>query len=503
MPIQGSIPDRKAPVRGGSQDVTFVRADVRNAQSEWTEVQDCLSGEKAVKAKGATYLPVPDAELGGKTTDSRYKSYITRAVFYGVTNRTLQGLVGQVFGRETDIKFPSELEQLVNDVSGDGVGIEQQAKKTLEYVLAFGRAGILTDFPSTGRALSRADVLGGDFHPTIKLYRPENVINWRTRRYGAKVKLSLVVLKEQVDENDDTAFETEVSTVYRVLRLTEDETYTVTLYTEDPEARDEIEYVEGETITPTDSEGKAFDHIPFRFVGPENNDPEIDPAPLAPMASLNLAHYRNSADYEDSTFIAGQPTPVFAGLTEEWVNNVMKGKVYLGSRGGVMLPKGGTADLLQPTMNTMPKEAMDQKEHQMVALGAKLVEDRSIRRTATEARQDEASETSVLSSATKNVNAAYNEGLQDAQKFAGGSGEITFKLNSDFDLTSMTPQERMQLVTEWQSEAISFTEMRRGLRRGRIAFQDDDVAKAEIEENPPMTVPDPASQIPQQTPGEA
>jgi hypothetical protein len=213
------------------------------------------------------------------------------------------------------------------------------------------------------------------------------------------------------------------------------------------------------------------------------------------MANLNIAHFRNSADYEDACFIAGQPTPYFAGLTTEWVKNVMKGKAYLGSRGGIMLPKGGTAGLLQATANSMPKEAMEHKEKQMVALGAKLVEERTIRRTATESRQDEASETSILSSSTKNVNVAYNNALTWASQFAGGSTEFEFEINSDFDLSSMTPNERQQLIQEWQSEAITWKEMRTALRRTRVVFQDDEAAKTNISENPVLSVEEPPNVV--------
>lgn len=471
-------------------NVSYVRPEVRENTLRWQKILDCVKGEDAVKSRQDTYLPIPDAQLGGKTTDQRYKDYVNRAVFYNVTGRTLTGLVGQVFGRESTIEMPSELEGLVDDVAGTGVGIEQQAKKSLEHVLSIGRCGLLADYPKTVGPTTKAQLDSGEIRPVLRLYTGPNIINWRTMRVGAKYKLSLVVLVESLDVEDD-GFESKTAVAYRVLRL-ENGVYTQQMYVEETADGKTNVNEHGEKVTPRDHAGNTFDTIPFTFMGPENNDADIDPAPLYAMSNLNIAHYRNSADYEDACFIAGQPTPVFAGLTEEWVNNVMKGKVYLGARGGVMLPKGGTAQLLQVQANSMPKEAMEHKEHQMVALGAKLVEERSIRRTATEARQDEASETSILSSSTKNVNAAYVSALKWAQLFTGGTGEIVFKLNSDFDLSNMTPAERQQLVAEWQAEAITFGEMRTALKRTRIAYEDDEIAKADIAANPPITIEEPA-----------
>ncbi|MBL1368232.1 DUF4055 domain-containing protein, partial [Acinetobacter baumannii] len=109
-----------------------------------------------------------------------------------------------------------------------------------------------------------------------------------------------------------------------------------------------------------------MDEIPFMFVGSHNNDPEIDNPPMYDLAELNIAHYRNSADYEEAVYMMGQPTYWFSGLTKEWIKEVLGGKIQLGSVGGVLLPANSSAGLLQPTPNTMAKEAMDQKENQMV-----------------------------------------------------------------------------------------------------------------------------------------
>lgn len=490
--INKPVPTINSPHgKDSSPNVSYVRPEVTSALSRWNQITDCIAGQDAIKFKKDKYLPIPDLDVGGGASDQRYTNYINRAVFYNVTGRTLAGLVGQVFGRETVTEFPPELALLETDVAGAGVSIEQQAKKVLENVLSLGRAGLLADFPKTETIVTKEQEQSGELRPIIKAYRPENIINWRTKRVGAKVMLSLVVLVETVDVEDD-GFEVTTATAYRVLRLNEAGEYTVQVYIEDntngvitmsPETE--------EPIVPTKADGSTFDFIPFQFVGPENNDANIDAAPLYSLSNLNIAHYRNSADFEDSCFVAGQPTAVFTGLTEEWVNNVMKGKVYFGARGGVMLPKGGMATLLQANPNNMPMAAMEHKEKQMVALGAKLVQEQNIRRTATEARQDEASETSILGSATKNVNAAYTQALLWAQLFTNGDGKITFTLNSDFDLSNMTPAERQQLVAEWQSEAITWAEMRTALKRARIAYEDDDKAKTAIEEDPPITVMDP------------
>ena len=184
-----------------------------------------------------------------------------------------------------------------------------------------------------------------------------------------------------------------------------------------------------------------MEELPFMFIGSKNNDPTIDEPPLYPIASLNLAHYRNSADYEEACFITGQPTPVAIGLTESWLDTIMKGVFKLGSRAFVPLPAEADAKLLQAEPNIMPIEAMKHKEDQMMAIGAKLVETEitSAERTATEVTVENASETSILESTAVNVSRALEWALTKCVLLLGESveenseteeGNVTYELLS-------------------------------------------------------------------------
>ena len=106
--------------------------------------------------------------------------------------------------------------------------------------------------------------------------------------------------------------------------------------------------------------------IPFTFVGAQNNDPSIDESPLYDIAMINLGHYRNSADYEDSVFWCGQAQPWISGLDEQWRDWMEKNGVYVGSRAPMMLPAGGQFGYAQPLPNTLVKEAMADKNQMMI-----------------------------------------------------------------------------------------------------------------------------------------
>ncbi len=462
-----------ATITKNSPNVAFKRKELKYLLKQYTLIEDCLEGEEKVKSRGVSYLPQPNAEDESEENLSRYSAYKTRAVFYNVTKRTLNGLVGQIFARDAAIDVPELLKPVVDNANGGGVSIIQLAKRACADVLAYGRSGLFVDYPVTDAPATKAELESGEIRPTINVYKPSDIINWRKKARGAKEILSLVVLHETYVYSDD-GFEMKEADQWRVLRINEEtDVYTVEVWRKNAAL---FEIAEGPYI-PSDSSGKALNEIPFTFIGSDDNDDLPNKPPLYDLASLNIAHYRNSADYEESCFIVGQPTPYFAGLTEEWVKDVLKGTVSLGSRGAVPLPEGGSAGLLQVTANSMPFEAMEHKERQMVALGAKLVEQSSVQRTATEANLENASETSTLSSSAKNVSNAFLFALNWCAAFAGATGNIKFELHTDFDLAHMTSQERQQLISEWQAGAIAFEEMRYSLRRSGIARLDDVAAK--------------------------
>lgn len=490
--VISAVAPQPAQQRNGP-NIAYVRPEVDDLLTRWNLIRHCLAGEEVVKKEGDKYLPRPNATDTSEENKKRYEQYVLRAVFYNATARTHNGHVGQVFADDPKMELPTTLDPLIENVDGAGVPLEQQASKTLGKVLAFGRAALLADYPVVEKAATQKDIQEGLIRPTITLFDPWDVINWRTITVGGVVKLCLIVISESYVKNDD-GFEEVYDDQWRVLRLDDQGLYVVEEWVRDPDNKQEfiIRTTEGKKhqYFPSDSKGIRLDYIPLTFVGSVNNDATPDLPPLYDLASLNIAHYRNSADYEEASYLCGQPTPVLSGLTEDWVKDVLKGAIYFGSRAAIMLPKEASAELLQAEPNMIPKEAMEAKEKQMVALGAKLVEQRSVQRTATEAAMDDASETSVLATVAENVSAAYRAVLKWALNFVdkADTTELIFELNKDFTLSSLDSATQAQIISAWQSKAIAFSEMRHVLRKAGIATLDDEAAKEEIE-NDPLNMP--------------
>lgn len=451
-------------------------------RKSWRLIRDVLEGEAAVKAAKRVYLPMPNPEDDSSENVERYKAYVERAAFMPFTFRTQQGLVGQVFFRDPVVKIPATMPFLENNINGNGLSLTQQARRVVLEVTGLGRHGLLADYPNVEGPASQADLNSGRVRPTVVQWQAEDIINWRTKVVGGVHVLTLVVLSEQWCCKDD-GFKQDFKPQYRVLRLEDGVGYTVEIWREQEEGN---EIVVHEKYTPKMGNGKPWDHIPFYFIGSENNDPDPDKPPLEDLARLNIAHYRNSADYEESVFMVGQPTPWIAGVNESWVRDVLKGTIYLGSRGLVPLPMGGQAGLLQATANTLAFGAMEHKEKQAVSLGAKLIENQQVQRTATEVSSEAVVENSVLATIAHNVSDAYVKVLTDCVAFTTVTpGTIEFELNTDFEITSQSPQERAQLIAEWQADAISFEEMRYNLKQAGVAYLDDKKARAQIDSEEP------------------
>lgn len=496
--------------------IDYTRDEVKNQLNKWRKIRDCLAGQDKVKEQGTLYLPMPNAHDKSEENVERYRGYKARAVFLDAVSNTVEGLVGQVFSTDPVVDLPPSMKLLQEDVDGDGVTLAQRAKTTLANTLALGRTGLLVDFPEAAvseregdvdgegnqltRDFTRQEMLDGTARANVLQFDPENVINWRYTVVGGKRVLSLVVIAMRYISYDD-GFEVKHDDEWRVLRLVGGQ-YVVELWrlgaqvqgpgntTGGTNQRGASDFILYKTYTPRDASGKPLDYIPFTFVGSLNNNESPDKPPMYDIAELNLAHYRNSADYEDNVYMLGQGTPVATGLSASWVKEVWKDEpLQLGSRGIVPLPAGGDFKIVASPENGMVLEAMNQKERQMAMLGAQLVEKKEVQRTLGEAQMERAVVESTLVQCAKNTASAIQKCLRWAAAFYGEDTDqsekntsVVFELSTDFAINKLSAEERKALIAEYQGGLLSFTEARNGLRQSGIAYLDDKEAKAEIDQ---------------------
>jgi len=438
----------------------------------WKKVRDCVGGSATVKEAGISYLPKPNPEDKSTQNTDRYNDYKARANYVNFTGHTKKGMSGMVFRKESTIELPTAIEYIKENANGSGLTLDQLTKDILNQTLETGRHGLLVDYPDVEEGLTQAQVNASNLQAHIMGYPSESVINWRTSVVSGKKVLSLVVLQEPQEKVSDDGFSVQRVMYHRVLAL-EEGTYIQYLYNENDEQVAEF--------IPRKSDGAAWDLIPFTFVGSENNDETIDEAPLYDLAEVNLAHYRNSADYEESSFMVGQPTLFLSGFTQTWIDDNLKGTVSLGSRGGIPGPEGATAELLQANPNQMPLEGMKEKEQQMIKIGARVIQDASGTETAEAAKIRFSGQNSQLADIVGNIESAVSRCIEWVSEFMGSDSGFSIEINRQFYDANLDAQQVMALVQLADRGDIAQPDVRSALRRA--GWVDAGRTDEEIEED--------------------
>lgn len=436
-----------------TNDVSFKRPEYIEALDRWLTVRDVCAGQHRVVDR----LPYINRHDKSEENIERNKSYRERAVFKNATGHTRNGLIGLAFHKDPTLTVPAKLVYLQDNANGAGVSIYQQSQGSLERVLETGRHGLFVDFHEDGG-------IGG--HSVILTYAAEDIINWRTGMVEGHNVLTMVILREMNEEAD--GFGLKCTEQFRELALGDDGLYVCRVWRrKGPRGGGPLEVVE--EYEPK-GKGGRLKEIPFTFIGAQNNDPSIDEAPLYDISMINLGHYRNSADYEDSVFWCGQAQPWISGVDEQWLEMARREGVYVGSRAPIPVPAGETFGFAQPQPNTLVKEAMADKNQMMIELGARMVVASLTAKTATESRGDQSASTSVLAICVANINEAYTRALGWCAQFLGVTGKTAYQVNQEFVELSADPQMITALVGLWQSGGFAKADLRGYLRKlGLIA----------------------------------
>lgn len=454
-------------------------------------VYDVVGGEFLLKKrdneKPGTYLRVINSLDMSEYNRRLNASYSKSAVFYNVTGRTLVGLLGMLYRIEPIIpELPSMMEYIKIDIDGNGMGINQQSHAVSSEVIQVGRHGLLTDMPikEDGGITTVADVSNG-LRPFIKRYDALDIIDWDESVVNGLTKPNLIVLMEKFTHFvDEMRIKKETKKRFRILRLT-DNRYTQQLWVEgEDEPEEEFEILDGT--------GNVFDEIPFVIIGSENNDLSIDPLPLESIARINIGHYRNGADLEHSSFQLSAATPHISDDNYKHTlaspNNKTSTSQKFGEASIVVTGTGGKFEYVQPSPNVLANDLAKNKEGQMVALGAQLISDSGGAETAEAVRTKRAADTSMLSVVGINVSDGYTKSLNWIARFLNVDFDGEYQLNSNFFDIKLTPQERQQIIVEWQSGLYPARIAREQLQMSKVISIDEKLDELQEEVDGELSV---------------
>ena len=412
--------------------VSDTNQEYRDFQKKWSLTRDAANGLTSKSARDYIARRTHEEE-------NAYLMRVEKAIYTNYTGRTREGLKGAIFRLNPQVELAPDMEFMLQNADGSGQSIIQVAKIATDEVMETGRFGMLADYPMVMEGMTAEQQRRLAIQPHIATYTAETIINWHVHVQNGRKVLGMLVLKEKVPVHYDE-FTWDYEDQYRVLRLTE-EGYTQQIYNQD---EDPIT----EQIVIRNAAGQPFDHIPFWFVGSRDNMPDCDDPVLYDIATINIGHFRNSADHENNLSVHGGGTLVVStDQSPEGFMAANPGGITVGENAGIVLSEGGKAELLQLSASSAMREEMLHKEQMMIQIGAKIISKGGAQRTAEEARIQATSENSMLDTIVGNIDEAFTGVLYDCQSFINSAdNEIVFSVNSDFWQDSITPQEIMAMI---------------------------------------------------------
>ena len=419
--------------------------EYRKNKDVWEKIENITSN----KDVGQHLITLNPLDLSPENV-KRNEQYKARAIFYPIAGHTVTGLLGSIFRKAPKCEVSAELEYLKKNGSGSGLSIYQLSQAVCADVLTNGRAGVAVSFPETTGEVTVAQIQNGDVSATIHHFSPVQILNWQTIRVGSKVLLSRVVLSECQMVAGADEYSPKEEDVLREMFLDDAGVYSECVWRKIKE-----EWTPGEIKTPTDAKNQPWREIPFSFVGSENNDPCCDNPPMLGIVDLNIGHFRNSADYEDSVWFCGQAQPWMSGITQAHIDLLKTNGMYVGSRNLIGVPTGEQFGFAQATANPMVRQAMVDKLDGMVAMGARLMQRGTVVKTASQDNNEQEAGTSRLSMVASNVSEAFTQALKWAARYVGAKEEgLDYQLSQDFVNMSASPQEIQQIVAGFMQGAI-------------------------------------------------
>jgi len=271
---------------------------------QWKVVRDCVEGEIAIKKGGEIYLPrLPEQ------SDQAYKAYLERPKFFDGTSRTAEGLHGNIFARNPvqSGEIGDPFKELLKNVDGSGTVIDQFASNSTWDTMQTNWGCILVDHPTVEEGTSKAESKARAY---LKWYAAETMIRWRYSVEGGISRLTLVVLREdQEEENPEDEFDVITTEAYRVLSFDEDGYYIQRIFTKDADAPNG--FAESEPIY-AQIDGEKLTVIPCFTCPGEVPEKSM----LLGMAFENIGFYQKSADFENGLHFTGCPTPVAINMPQ-------------------------------------------------------------------------------------------------------------------------------------------------------------------------------------------
>lgn len=440
-------------------------ADIANAQSYIKQNRDIRNGKDAMYINRETYF----RRLSGQE-DSDYDTMIDMAPMYTLYPKVVDGFVGTIFRKPTQLQGADEFSESNVDLLGNS--LQEYCQEVTRYVFEDGFCATMVDWSAQTNS---------SFY---RLIQPEQFISYLTDNSRGYPALSRFIYKETVEEQSESEeFATDDYGYHTVLDF-EDGIVRVRRY----KNTDEDEHVLVSTTYPKRN-GKALNELPVVIHGIKPNNFSITKSPLQDISDLNITLDQRVIDLIYLLHWSALPTPYATGVdptdpdapksigpTKAWLISAPDAKVG-------MLEFSGQAYEAHLSY-------LDHLMYIMSAIGAQILKKEGVsRETASSVLIRTGAQTSLIATIVDNISSQMEKLIKMKLDWENipYSDELEFTLNRDFIQVDLEPNAQIALVKSWMDGAISFDSMFHKMKEGEIIpstrTKEDELRL--IKENPP------------------
>lgn len=451
----------------------------------WEKIEHVYEGEERIKEEGDKYLPpmsgmILDGMAKGQQGRKNYENYKDRAIFRGYFKDAVDTLTGIMHNKPPHIELPDEMQPLRKWASADGESLDLVMRRITQYQLTYGRTGLLLEVPS-GR--SPAETV-----PYFAIYTAPRIINWNAgMREQGDIFTRLVVLDESAWEMDPMSFEWQYINKYRVLRLhPETDQYQVAV----KRTTEESALVEEEDWITPHIAGQTLSRIPFQFINAKDLSPDPDVPPMLQLANLDLAIYRNEADYQYNLHWQSQETLVIIGGTDPFGGSEQEQK-RVGAGAFLEIPLEGDAKYIGVSADGLSeqRQALESDRDSATQQGSRMLSTKGGDQQSGDAlRTRVAAQTASLPNIARAGAEAMNDLLtMAAQWMLIDSSKVLVEPNLDFTAEEMGGREVFDLMqAKAMGAPLSNQSLHRLFKRKNLTESNFEEELADINSEGPM-----------------
>ena len=159
-------------------DVTKKHPFYEANETAWTLIDAAYSG-------GADFITTEYIVKHPHESDPMHEARVSRALYFNFMRQSLTKLVRLIMAEGVIRRGTTELQQFLQDANGYSTSFDAFMRDSGVISAMFGNAHILVDYAISeddSEITSLADIVDGQVYPTVELFTPLQMTNWRKRR---------------------------------------------------------------------------------------------------------------------------------------------------------------------------------------------------------------------------------------------------------------------------------------------------------------------------------